>query len=63
MTEEEAKDVKWLVEHAKSSNCFAKDIQSMVEEELDPYFAGQRDVDETAKRLHNRVQLYLDERN
>ena len=63
LTEEEAKDVKWLVEHAKSSNCFAKDIQSMVEEELDPYFAGQRDVDETAKRLHNRVQLYLDERN
>ena len=62
LTEEGAEKIRWMVEQAKPSNWKALDIQGMVEEELTPYFEGQRDLDETTKRLHNRVQLYLDER-
>lgn len=38
------------------------EIQGMITEETDPYFAGERSLQETAKILHNRVQLYLNER-
>ncbi len=37
------------------------DIWTMVDEELQPYFNGERSAREAAAILHNRVQLYLDE--
>ena len=37
------------------------DIWTMVDEELQPYFNGERSAQEAAAVLHNRVQLYLDE--
>lgn len=39
------------------------DIWTMVDEELQPYFNGERSAREAAAVLHNRVQLYLDEGN
>ena len=41
----------------------ADDIWTMVDEELQPYFNGERSAQEAAAVLHNRVQLYLDEGN
>ena len=39
----------------------ADDIWPMVDEELQPYFNGERSAEEAAAALHSRVQLYLDE--
>lgn len=40
----------------------AEDLWIMVEEELGPYFSGERSAEEVAAVLDSRVQLYLDER-
>lgn len=53
---------RFLIENARPGKWYALDIMDMVEEELQPYFEGQRTAQEAAKILDNRVQLYLDER-
>ncbi|MBO5283705.1 MAG: carbohydrate ABC transporter substrate-binding protein, partial [Lachnospiraceae bacterium] len=40
----------------------AEDLWTIVEEELEPYFNGDRSAEEAAAVLDSRVQLYLDER-
>ncbi len=52
----------WLLERAEPGNWHAAEIMSIVYEELEPYFAGQRTAAEAAANLDNRVQLYMDER-
>lgn len=52
----------WLLERAEPGNWHAAEFMSIVYEELEPYFAGQRTAAEAAANLDNRVQLYLDER-
>ena len=37
-------------------------LYEIVREELDPYFAGNRPIEESLYALDNRVQLYLDEK-
>lgn len=51
-----------LLERAEPGDWYAAEIMSIVYEELEPYFAGQRTAAEAAANLHNRVQLYMDER-
>lgn len=51
-----------LLERAEPGDWYAAEIMSLVYEELEPYFAGQRTAAEAAANLDNRVQLYLDER-
>lgn len=50
----------FLVENAHPAFDLGE-ISVMMEEELDPFFAGTRTAQETAETLHKRVQLYLDE--
>ena len=38
------------------------ELESILEEELEPYFSGDRSLEETVEILDNRVQVYLDER-
>lgn len=52
----------WLLERAEPGDWHAAEIMSIVYEELEPYFAGQRTAAEAAANLDNRVQLYMDER-
>ena len=52
----------WLMERAEPGDWYAAEIMSIVYEELEPYFAGQRTAAEAAANLDNRVQLYMDER-
>lgn len=51
-----------LLERAEPGDWYAAEIMSIVYEELEPYFAGQRTAAEAAANLDNRVQLYMDER-
>lgn len=37
------------------------EIQNIIDEEAEGYFSGQTDLDRTAEKIQNRVQLYLDE--
>lgn len=62
LTQQQAETVFQLLLNAEAWNSPVDQIMSMVAEELDPYFAGERTVKEAAEKLHNRVQLYLDER-
>lgn len=62
LTSEQGEVLYRLLTNAEPLNSPAEDISSMVYEELDPYFAGERTAREAAEKLHNRVQLYLDER-
>lgn len=39
----------------------ADEITSIINEELQAYFAGDKTVAQTAAIIQNRVQLYLDE--
>ena len=52
----------WLMERAEPGDWYAAEIMSIVYEELEPYFAGQRTAAEATANLDNRVQLYMDER-
>lgn len=36
-------------------------VYDLIEEELDPYYEGDKSAEEVAGILHNRIQLYLDE--
>lgn len=51
----------FLIENAQPALDLGE-ITAMVEEELDPFFAGSRTAQEVAETLDKRVQLYLDER-
>ena len=52
---------RFLIENARPGNFYVKEIESIIDEELEPYFQGQRTAEEAARILDNRVQLYLDE--
>ena len=61
-TQEQKERFDRLLEKAEPGNWHAAEIMSIVYEELEPYFAGQRTAAEAAANLDNRVQLYMDER-
>lgn len=61
LTEEQAAWVRFLIENAQPGYWKVKKVENIISEELEPYFQGQRSVEETVKILNNRVQLYLDE--
>ncbi len=62
LTEKREQDFRTLVEKARPGNWYAMEIESMVFEELQPYFEGTVTAQVVAEKLDNRVQLYLDER-
>lgn len=61
-TGEQVEQFRFLVENAKPVNLKIKEIEPIFFEELTPYFTGAVSGKEAAKKLHNRVQLYLDEK-
>lgn len=62
LTEEQAETARFLLENAHPGNWKVTEVESIIFEELEPYFKGQRSLEETVNILDNRVQLYLDER-
>lgn len=61
LSDEQISEFYWLLEQAQSDNWKVLNIMDIVEEELEPYFAGSIEAVEAARILDNRVQLYLDE--
>ena len=38
------------------------DLLSILDEEVIPYFKGDKELDDVVKIIQNRIQLYLDEK-
>ena len=60
-TEEMIEEFYFVIEHAQPKLNRAEVIKDLVYEELEPFFNGDISAEEATDKLHNRVQLYLDE--
>ncbi len=60
-TEDMIEQFYFMIEHAEPDIPKAAAITDILGEELAPYFSGDITAKEAAEKLHNRVQLYLDE--
>ena len=61
-TEEEVNCVKELIESARPLSATDDRIMAIIQEEAEPFFQGQKSVEEVADIIQSRVQIYLDER-
>lgn len=50
-----------LPENCEPERRIPRQISSIIFEEVKSYFEGDKNAGDTAKIIHNRVQLYLDE--
>lgn len=62
-TKEQVERFRFIIENAMPIDARIEQVVDIVYEELEPYFQGIRTAEEAAEILHNRVQLFLDERN
>ncbi|MBO4928738.1 MAG: hypothetical protein J5379_10910 [Clostridiales bacterium] len=62
LSEEEAVLFKQWISGIRHCTYPDMEVIGIILEEADPYFAGQRSLDETIALINNRVQLVLDER-
>jgi len=60
-TEEQLEAFWYLVENAEPAESNVMAVTSIVYEELEGYFSGDISAEQAATKLHNRIQLYLDE--
>jgi len=63
MTEEEASEIREIITSASIRRQFNDTIWTIIQEDVQPFFAGARSAEETARVIQNRVQRYLDERS
>lgn len=61
ITEEDRQVVTELIENASGEDAIRSDLWVIFEEELAPYFIGQKNADEVAEIIQSRVQLYVNE--
>lgn len=61
LSDKQKKQALELVEHSTPYNPRFREIQSILTEELTPYFLGDKSIEDATKNLHKRVQLYLNE--
>lgn len=61
-TEEQEEQFRGLLANCEPANFRVSEISYIIAEELEPYFIGEASAEDVAEKLHNRVQLYLDER-
>lgn len=63
LSEEQIRQFWAIFEDARMKwNC-PSELYAIFCDELEPYFAGDRTAEQTAGKLHSRVQLYFDEQN
>ncbi len=60
-TEEDLSEIKEIISHSDTCSYTDSFLLSMMEEELSPYFAGQKTADEVIEILQNRCSVYLKE--
>ncbi len=61
LTEGQAGQLMALFEEARPEPEIPYELENIIREELEPYFAGDCSAEEAAGKLHNRVQIYLEE--
>lgn len=62
LSQEQFETLEEMLEQAQPYKFYAMELGSILEEELEPYFGGDRSLEKTVEILDNRVQVYLDER-
>ena len=61
VTQEEADGIRQIISRIDGIYDENNILMQIILEEIEPYFAGQKSVDEAADIIQNRVQLYLNE--
>lgn len=62
VTDEEIAILENIIYHEKLSNVLIDpDIRAVIQEESAPYFAGDKNVEETSRIIQNRIQIILNE--
>lgn len=62
LSPEEKQQAIFLAEHCKPYSQEFLQIRRILSEETEGYFQGQRSAEDTMEILHNRVQLYFNEK-
>ena len=60
-TQSDVNAIRTLVERADCKYEYLTEIQDIINEEADYYFAGQKSVEEVMSLIQNRVSLYIAE--
>lgn len=61
VTEEEIATLKRLINKAEPIRPYSVKIENIIVEEADAFFSGQKNVDEVAEIIQNRVLVYMNE--
>ena len=61
LSEEEIASYTELVERTNKTTGYDKKVMEIIREEAEGYFAGDRELDETAALIQNRVSMYVNE--
>ena len=61
LTKEEADMLTEFLESVDTAYSYNETIMNIVQEEVAPFFAGQKSAQECARILQSRLQLYMDE--
>ena len=61
VTQEEADSIRQVISRIDGRYEYNDALMEIITEEIAPYFAGQKSVDEVADIIQNRVQLYMNE--
>ncbi len=62
ITDEAAARLKEYATHAMGISWYDEGVSGIIEEEIQPYFAGQKSASEVASIIQSRVQIYVNER-
>ena len=60
-TQEEIDQLMAVIDAAKPTSSSDSQIMQIITEEVEPYFAGQKTVDDVANVIQSRVQIYISE--
>lgn len=61
VTQKEADSIRQVISRIDGRYEYNDALMEIITEEVAPYFAGQKSVDEAAEVMQNRVQLYMNE--
>ena len=62
LDQEQLETLEELLAQAQPYKFYAMELEDILYEELEPYFSGERSLEEAVALLDNRVQVYLNER-
>lgn len=62
-SQEEIDEIRFLIDNARLAVNNSEEIFSMISEEAEGYFAGQKSPQDVAKIIQSRVELYVKENN